>query len=471
MKKYRIIAIILCMMLFISGISRVKAVDEKAHVAECYGLDAVTPYLGYGQIVDNTQAVFLYERNSNTLMYTQNPDAKIYPSSLVKILTAYLAIENGNLDDIVTIQEDTIALVPYDAVSADLLAGEQITLRDLLYCMMVGSANDAAAVIAVHISGSESAFVEEMNAFARDMGCTATQFQNAHGLHHEEQYSTVRDLAKIISKVIDNETFREFFSAVEYTVPATNLSPERELESSNFLMTSDSMEIYYDARVTGGRTGIGNDDKRCMATTAECDGMELICILMGAESQKADDGRTLVYGGFKETTTLYDAVFNSYKIASVIYSGQTMKQVSVVNGRNDIVMGSKASTNAILPKDISHQDLSFRYSDITNGLNAPVYAGDPVSGVEIWYGNMCIAYAELYAMNDSLAVPVISTEEQTEEISANTKKTESSGWTVVIVIAVFFCVVGVLVYFFRPSARKSHAVEEQTDESVRRRRR
>ena len=116
----------------------------------------------------------------------------------------------------------------------------------------------------------------------------------------------------------ENEQFKKLFSAVEYTVPATNLSPARELKSKNFLMTADSVEIYYDERVTGGRTGVGNDDKRCMATTAEKDGMELICILMGAESTKAEDGRTLVYGGFKETTALYDAVYESYKIASVI---------------------------------------------------------------------------------------------------------------------------------------------------------
>ena len=472
MKKYRIIVIILCFMLLAGVIPETIAVSEQEQgsVAGCYGLDAATPYLGYGQIVENTQAVFLYERTSNTLMYTQNPDAKVYPSSLVKILTAYLAVVKGNLDDVVTVREETIEQVPYDAVSADLAAGEQLTLRDLLYCMMVGSANDAASVIAVHISGTESAFVDEMNAFALEAGCTATQFRNPHGLHHEEQYSTVRDLAKIISAVIDNEQFHMFFSATEYTVPATNLSPERELESTNFLMASDSMEIYYDNRVTGGRTGIGNDDKRCMATTAEADGMELICILMGADSKKADDGRTLVYGGFKETTALYDAVFDSYKVASVIYSGQPLRQISVVNGRNDVVIGSRESTNAILPRNVSHQDLVFRYSDMSAGLEAPVNAGDPVSGVEIWYGNMCIAYADLYAMNSSQPVPAIAVQEQPEQTDTSSEEERSSGKTIIIVSIVFFVIIGVLAYFFRSSAKRKVTSDVDVEENGRRRR-
>ena len=473
MRVYRLIAIILSLFLLFGTIPVCMATpeNEPGNVAGCYGLDAMTPYLGHGLIVDNSQAVFLYERNSDTLMYAQNPDTRIYPSSLVKILTAYLAVEAGDLDSVITVKESIVEQVPYDAVSADLQPGEQLTLRDLLYCMMVGSANDAASVIADHVSGSQESFVQKMNEFAQSVGCTDTHFTNAHGLHDEAQYSTVRDLAKIISGVLDDQVFVEIFSASEYTVPATNMSEERKLISKNFLMTEDSVEIYYDSRITGGRTGIGNDGKRCIASTAEADGMELICILMGAESTYAEDGRTLVYGGFKETTVLCDAVFEPYKVASVIFEGQAMKQVSVTNGENDLVIGVTDSINAVLPKNVSSADLAFRYSNSHETLEAPVNKGDLVSGVEVWYGNICIAYTDLYAMNCVRMVTQLPSQEPAEQIPSEGDEASGSGRIVLIVIISFFAVVGILAYVFRFAVKKRKPKKEGPDESTIRRRR
>lgn len=399
MKKFRILCLILCAVLLVPMFMDLVSAENPATSSGCYGLDAGLPYLGTAQLVENVEAAFLYEKTSDTLMYAWNPDLPVFPSSLVKIITAFVALQYGNVADKVTVSEAAIANVPYDAVSAELQVGEELTLEDLIYCMLVGSANDAAAVIAHHISGSESAFVEQMNRFAQELGCTATVLKNPHGLHDEGQVSTARDLSRILSAAIENEAFQKFFGAANYIVPATNLSQERKLSSSNFLINNEKVKIYKDERVTGGRTGIANDGTRCLASSAEASDLSLICVVLGSESVLAEDGNTEVYGSFKETTALYDMVFDAYKSVKVLYEGQAIRQVSVLNGECDVVLGSHSDVTAILPAEVKQEELSFRYSDMEQLPQAPIEEGQRLSDVEIWYGNMCIAQSELTAMN------------------------------------------------------------------------
>lgn len=400
MRFTRIIAILLvlisCFNLYVF------ATEETSNVAitnGCHSLDASMTYLGTKGITENIGSAIVYETNSDTLMYSLNADEKVYPSSLVKILTALIAVEKGNLQDVITVTQDVLDTVPYYAASAELVADEKIALSDLLYCMMVGSANDAAAVIATHISGSQDAFIKDMNAYANGIGCTSTQFVNVHGLHDEQQYTTTRDMARILAKAVKNEDFLTFFSAVHYNVPATNKSELRELSSGNFLMNIDNMEIYQDIRVTGGRTGTTEDGARCLASLAEQDSMELICIVTGSKSTFADDGSTLTYGSFKETSALLDAAFNGYKVAQILFENQILQQCQVSNGKNDVVLGALSSVNSVLPADASISDLSYRFKDDTLQLVAPISSGQIVSSVEVWYGNLCVGQSELVAMN------------------------------------------------------------------------
>ncbi len=397
---------------FAAGATQLETEDSAAVSSGAHSIDAAVPYLQLQQPIENATAVFLYETGSETLMYAQNPDMKVYPSSLVKIMTALIAVEKAEPTTMITVDAKVLSEVPSDAVSVDLLEGEQISLNDLIYCMMVGSANDAASVIAAHISGSQSAFVEEMNRYAESLGCNATKFTNPHGLHDPEQYSTVRDLARILQAAVANEKFMTYFSAVNYVVPATNLSEKRELSSTNFLRNNEDMEIYYDSRVTGGRTGISDDGTRCLAASAESDGLSLISVLMGAQSTFADNGNTSVYGSFKETTTLMDAVFGEYRSAQILYEGQSLRRYTVANGTNDVVAGSDRAVTTILPVDAVVEKLDYRYYDISRELQAPVNKGDVISRVEVWYGNMCVAQADLLAMN---SVPSLVQEGQSKE--------------------------------------------------------
>lgn len=420
----------LCFPTSVSALS-VSAEDVQSAVSSCHSLDANTALLGGTQLVDNVKAAILFEANSQTLMYAWNADEQMYPASLVKILTALIAVEKGNLSDAVIVSESAVSAVPYDAVSAKLQPGEQLTLEDLLYCLLVGSANDAAVVIAEHISGSHSAFVQEMNSYAAELGCTGTNFTNAHGLHDDAQYTTARDAARILHRAIQNDIFKTVFTATKFTVSATNKSEERSLESGNFLRDTSS-KLYYNARVIGGRTGVTEDGRRCLAAAAESNSMLLISVVMGAESVYQEDGYSAVsIGGYKETSALLDAGFTGYKSAQVLYANQTLRQYTVANGECDVVVGPQVSVSTVLPESVSSADLSFRYGDAQ--LVAPVEIGQKVTDVEIWHGNMCVAQTELFALN-SVRQAVQASEMDTE------KRSDQGGmlalWIVLAVIGI-----------------------------------
>jgi D-alanyl-D-alanine carboxypeptidase (penicillin-binding protein 5/6) len=396
----------------------------------CYSFDAAAEYLGRKQITDNIGSAVLYELTSDTLMYTWQADEKIYPSSLVKILTALIAVEKGDPQAVVTVTKETLDTVPYYAASAELQPDETITLSDLLYCMMVGSANDAAAVIATHISGSQEAFVKEMNEYAQTLGCTGTQFTNVHGLHDEAQYSTARDMGRILAAAAKNETFLTYFSTIRYIVPATNKSGQRELSSGNFLMNTENLDLYYDSRVVGGRTGVTETGHHCLATLAKKNGMTVVCIVTGSLSTFAEDGNTLTYGSFQETSTLLDACFTGYQVAQILYKGQVLKQCKVIDGENDIVLCTEDSAYAVLPEGVSVTNLSFKYGQGTEQVQAPVSAGQVITDLQIWYGGFCIAQTELTAMN---AVRQLSAQ-QPEDL-------DRDGSWVVTALIVLACVV------------------------------
>lgn len=431
---------VICLMLVISVclqslILPVRAKDEPLNSAVLNGahsLDARKPLLGSEKIVDNTQTAVLYEAGSDTLMYAWNSDERMSPASFVKILTALIVAEQGNLSDAVTVKTSVLNTVPYDAVSADLQPDEVLTVESLLYCMMVGSANDAAAVLAEHLYGSQSAFVAEMNRYAQKLGCTGTNFTNPHGLHDDNQYSTARDMARILAAATKNEVFCKVFEAVRYTVPATNKSEARELVTGNYLMNQnqDSVEIYYDSRVTGGRTGVTSSGHRCIATTAESNGMQLISIVMGAKSVYQEDGYTVqIFGGYKETSALLDAGFDGFKSVQVVSSNQTIIQCPVKNGTSDVILGSENAVYTVLPQQFSAADLNYRYTNVGSGFQAPVEKGQILSALEIWYGDLCVGQVELSAFN---AVPV-----QQIQIENDDEQEHPISWSLVLTVVAF----------------------------------
>ena len=403
----------------------------------CFSTDARVAYLGTGQLVKNASSVFLYELNTQTLMYAWQPDTQSSPSSFAKIVTAIVAIENSNMDSAVTVTEAALADLPKSAISAKLVDNEVITVKDLLYCMLVGSANDAAAVIAQYISGDQVLFAEKMNEFVERIGCTGSHFTNPHGLHDPQQVTTARDTAKILEYALRNETFRAMFCATEYTVPATNKSTERYLVTGNYLMSSHEVEIYFDDRVIGGRTGVANDTTRCLASVARVGTMELLSVVMGAASVYEESGNKIrSFGGYNETKTLLDIGFAGYGAAQILYDGQALTQFSVAGGDSMVTVCPRANVSSILPENATLADLTFRYSDDVERVSAPISIGDRVCSVEIWFRDLRLAQTDLYAMNSVRDHSVVTLYVQ-----------ESSGVWLGVFIAVILLAAGVALVF------------------------
>lgn len=438
MKKTGVICRMLCVLLSILIISvPVLANDtvDMSVVRGCHSVDAQVPMLGTEKTINNVYSAFLYDYTNDVLLFTQNPDQQYHPASLVKILTAFLIVQKGNLDDQVTVRQDVLDTIPKNSRALNFQDGEIVTLRDLLYATLVQSANEAAAIAADYISGSQEIFVSEMNAFAAEIGCKSTNFVNVHGLHDDMQISTARDLARILSVAAKDETFMEVFSTVNYTIPATNFSDARALSSNNYLMNDDIMTRYLDSRVTGGRAGVMDTGEHNLAVTAEYKDVKLVSVVIGSLSEVGANGRTITYGSFQETSQLLDMGFKGYHSVQLFYKDQVLKQYDVINGESFIATGVRDAVLALLPQGVSYEDLSYRYNEDNTIIRAPVKEGDVISTVQVWHEEICLAQANLYALHDVNVKNIVVTEEIIEE-------TETDPTNILIIVAV---IVGLLI--------------------------
>ena len=433
------------LLLLLMPISVSATEDAQNRSYSCYSLDATESVLGTTVLTDNADTAVIYELNSNTMMYAVNPDEVIEPASLVKIMTCLIAAEKGVMDDAVTIKAETISSIPEDAANVGLQADEVLSLEQLMYCMMISSANDAAAVIAEHIAGSQEAFIGMMNDYAERIGCTNTHFTNVHGLYDVNQFSTARDLTKILYVATQNETFNKFFGADYYELPPTNKSDVRYLLTSNYLLSKEDVEIYYDERVTGGRTGITRNYDRSVAVSAEAGNMQLLCVITGAASQVSSNGYSVtVFGGYQEVSLMLDACFNGYHVAQVVFDGQIVTQQPVDNGDCDVILGARATGLAVVPEYTKISDLTYSLTS-REALVAPIEKGQPVSSVDIWHNNVCIAQAQLYAMNTVRVQNEITDKPINQELT----KSGGNGWIILLVICLLFVIV-----FFTPRVLK-----------------
>lgn len=442
MKKVRKLCLLVTALLIFSLMVLPAAATQQSDTNDQIQYNQTT-LLGSSQLITNAKAVVLYEYTTDTFMYSWNADTPMYPSSMVKILTALLAVQKGDLSEIITVRQDVLSTVAYDAVSADLLDGEQLTLEQLLYCMMVGSANDAAAVIADHIANSQDAFVQEMNTYAQSLGCTNTVFTNVHGLHDPNQHTTARDMAQIVADAMNNEVFREIFGAARYTVSATNLSEKRELSNNNLLL--DTGSYYFDGRVTGGRTGVTEDGDRCVAATAEDNGMQVVSIIMGSKSVYEEDGYTVrSHGGFDETKALLDIGLSGYKAVGILYPGQALKQLSVNNGNANVTLTPATESASIVPVNANAEDLTFQYRYRNEQQNAPIEKGQVLGDVSVYYNGICVAETELLALNE---VAVITQQLPVQESAGD-------GWAIAGKILIILAALAILIFAVRFAVRK-----------------
>lgn len=255
-----------------------------------------------------TDCVLLVEKETGDVLYEKNAYEKMYPASTTKMLTAIIVLENCYLNDTVTVSESAISAVPRGYTTAHLRAGEQFTVQELLYAMLVPSANDVANVLAEHVSGSISEFSKVMNEKAAKIGMTNSNFTNPSGVQDENLYTTAYDLSLLARYAMNNEKFREIVSTEEYTLPATSIYPndDRVFETSNLLLDKESDKYYYEY-ATGVKTGFTDDAGDCLVASAKKDGVEFIAVCL--KSSTTENG---LREKFVDCKTLFDFAFEHY---------------------------------------------------------------------------------------------------------------------------------------------------------------
>lgn len=350
----------------------------------------------------NSKACILVEVSTGRILFERNSTKQLYPASTTKIMTAILVLEKCNLNDIVTISETALDNLPSGYVTCDLQVGEEISVNDLLYALMVKSANDAAYALAEHVGGSIDAFADMMNIKAREIGCSNTHFVNPNGIHDDKHYSTAYDLYLMAKYAMQNETFRTLVATKEYTLPATNKYPntDRTFTTTNLLLDEESTSYYY-KYATGIKTGYTSQAGNCIVSYSSRDGLDFITVVLGGGATPSG-----LNARFIDSKTLFNYGYDNYTLTKVKEANTHISNIEIENGsketKNLDVLISESIT-VINNKSINMNDIipEIKYKE---NLLAPIAKGDVVGAIK--YKVDDIEYsADLIAANDVLEKP------------------------------------------------------------------
>ena len=337
MKKIRMISLMLLICILFSVCSPMASAAE-------------TPEL-------NGKNIVLADLNTGRVIYSKNADTVVAPASLTKIMTVLLAVESvergeHGLDELVTAKDDCRTGLDEESSSANIVSGEQLTFRDLLYCSMIQSASDACNVLASLIGGSISGFVDMMNARAVELGCTVTHFDDPNGLSNNNQ-TTAYEMFLIAQEAISHDYFMAVCNIADVTIPATNASPEREYHNSNSLISSQSVyggNRYLYTGAAGVKTGYTRAAGYCLISTAEREGLHFLAVVMGCDGwlNAHIDTSTPVYE--------LDVQFAQDDAKAVLYPQQNLR--------------------VLVPRDTTDEDVHLDFNIYETDLIAPVKAGE-----------------------------------------------------------------------------------------------
>lgn len=262
----------------------------------------------------SAECAVLIDADSGQIVYEKNADEKHSMASTTKIMTALVALENGDIDEKVRFPKEAVGV---EGSSIYAVANEEFTLRELLYALMLRSANDAAAAIAIIVGGSIEGFADMMNEKAQELGLSNTHFDNPHGLDSKDHYTTANDLAKITAAALKNELFKEIVSIQKQMISLNGEEGKRLLVNHNRLLKS------YDGCI-GVKTGFTKKSGRCLVSAAQRDGVTLICVTLNAPNDWNDHKNMLDYG----FSLLENKTFDGRSVNGL---------VSVVGGKTEYV--------------------------------------------------------------------------------------------------------------------------------------
>ncbi|MTI54168.1 D-alanyl-D-alanine carboxypeptidase family protein [Geosporobacter ferrireducens] len=353
MKKKKIIAAMLCILMFISITTGTSSAN------------APTISAGSAIVMDVKTGRILYSKNMNN----KKPMA-----STTKIMTALLALENSKPNDLVKIHKKAVGV---EGSSIYLQPNEELKMQDLIYGLMLRSGNDSAVAIAHQISGSAEDFAHLMNKRAKEIGALNTNFMNPHGLHHDEHYTTAYDLGLISREALLNE---EFNKVVQTKVWVAEREGFKYFHNKNRTLSEFSGG-------DGVKTGFTKAAGRCLVTSATRNGMQLVCVVLNAPNW------------FQDSYQLLNYAFDEYQPWKVIDKDTPLKTVTISNGK-------KESTKVICPEDIivpvteEEKDKIVTVLELGETVNAPILRGTKLGRAKVYVDNKLLYTTILTSRED-----------------------------------------------------------------------
>ncbi|HKL80643.1 MAG TPA: D-alanyl-D-alanine carboxypeptidase family protein [Mobilitalea sp.] len=342
------------------------------------------------------EGAIVIEASSGLILYEKNMNQTYYPASITKIMTALLAIENSSPGEIVTFSNNAVFGVDADSSRTGIDVGEQLTMQQCLYAILLDSANEVSYAVAEHVGGGDAAvFSKMMNDRAKSIGCLNTNFSNPHGLPDDYHVSSAYDMALITQEALKNPSFRKIFSTRTYQIPPTNKQSEIRYIANHhkFVLKQD---YFYDDCI-GGKTGYTSKAKYTLVTAAKRGDLELICVVMKDDSSAHQ---------YTDTQKLLDYGFNNFSIypiadmesSSVLYESPFFTRYNSILSKSDASIKTDEKGFLVLPNNASFEDAVkavsfFSTSDDKDGHDvigniSYTYRGKYVGGADILFNNL-----------------------------------------------------------------------------------
>lgn len=314
------------------------------------------------------EAAIIMEVGSGAILYAKNIDDHHYPASITKVLTALIALENGNMEDSVTFSHDCVAFLQPGDSSIGMKEGNVITLEQALYATLLASANEAAYAVGENVgknAGHDYAwFLEQMNTRCKELGGNNSNFANTNGLHDPNHYTCARDMALIGREIFHHPEFFQIVQTMQYTIPASDTTEEHIFQQKHKMLKSENAN-YYEYAI-GGKTGYTSDALSTLITMADNGNMQLVCVVL----------RTLGKNIYPDTRNLFEYTFQNFQKVDVEGNEQSedIKEIITEDGGGYVV----------LPQGVEFTDLEMQFTpDMENqeAVLSYTYGGNPVGEV------------------------------------------------------------------------------------------
>lgn len=351
------------------------------------------------------ESAILMEVNTGTILYAKNIHEQLYPASITKILTALIAIEECDMNEMVTFSSDAIHSINWrEDANMGINAGDSITMEQCLYGLLVGSANEVAYAMAEHIAGEGNieGFSDMMNQKAKELGCTDSNFITPNGIHDENHYTSAHDMALIAQAFFSNELLCKMSSTTTYHVPQTSTQPREDMIvwAKSKLLPGKEYEYEY---LVGTKTGYTDDARQTLVSCAQKDGLKLACVILKEETPSQ----------FTDTIELFNYGFDNFYAASVTendtnYSIDTSNFFSTDTG----FFGSSKPILEIDPDDYIVLPENIDFTEVTSQLTYENLTENEIARINYTFNNISLGSASLVPIQDTVVTFDFGTKQQ-----------------------------------------------------------